>query len=312
MSIFIAIDIGGTRLRAAAYPDQGYKPIQIERISSQGAGPTPQERLVQLIEKVCPAGEKITSIGVAAPGPVNPKAGVVYNAPNIAALRYFPLVEYLEDKTNVPVCLDNDANLAAVGEWKAGAAIGHDHLIYLTVSTGIGGGIISDGLLMHGVNGLAAEVGHVTVKPEGPMCSCGKRGHLEALASGPNIAKWVKRELSKGEKSSIPLSEDITAKLIAQHAQKGDNLALAAFDRAGYYLSIGLANFLHTFNPSIIVFGGGVSLSGDLLLNPVKASLQEHVFDPKYLENLEITSASLGDDAGLIGALIMARNAISK
>lgn len=312
MSIYIAIDIGGTRMRAAAYSAEGFKPIQIERIPSQGKGPAPQERLLQLIDKVSRPGEKITSIGVAAPGPVNPKAGVVYNAPNLAALRYFPLVDYLREKTQVPVYLDNDANLAAVGEWKAGAAIGHDHMIYLTVSTGIGGGVISDGLLLHGVQGLAAEMGHITVLPDGPLCGCGKRGHLEALASGPHIAHWVKNELREGKPSTIPHDENVSAKVIAEHARNGDELALAAFDRAGYYISIALANFLHTFNPSIIVFGGGVSQSGDLLLDPVKAHLKDHVFDAKYLENLEISTAALGDDAGLIGALIMARNAITK
>lgn len=312
MSIYITIDIGGTRMRAAAYPAEGFKPIQIERIKSQGKGPTPQERLVQLIENVCPEGEKITSIGVAAPGPVNPKAGVVYNAPNIAALRYFPLVEYLEEQTRVPVFLDNDANLAAVGEWKAGAAIGHDHMVYLTVSTGIGGGVISDGLLLHGVQGLAAEMGHINVMPDGPLCSCGLPGHLEALASGPNIAAWTRSELSRGVSSSLPNNDDLSAKTVAEHAQKGDELALAAFQRAGHFLGIALSNFLHIFNPSMIVFGGGVSQSGGLLLDPVKASLEKHVFDPKYLENLEITTAALGDDTGLIGALIMARSAVAR
>jgi glucokinase len=312
MSIYIAIDIGGTRMRAAAYPAEGFKPIHIERIASQAPGSTPQEKLVQLIQDVCPTGEKISSIGVAAPGPINPKAGVVYHAPNIAELRYFPLVEFLEEQIRVPVFLDNDANLATVGEWKAGAAIGHNHLVYLTISTGIGGGVISDGQLLHGVQGMAAELGHITVLPEGPLCSCGKQGHLEALASGPSITRWTEAEIQNSTVSSLQGNDKISAKTIAQAAQQGDKLALAAFQRAGYYVGIALANFLHTFNPSMIVFGGGVSRSGDLLLEPVKESLRDHIFDPKYLENFIVTTAQLGDDAGLIGALILARNAINK
>ncbi|MEA3351553.1 MAG: ROK family protein [Chloroflexota bacterium] len=336
MSIYIAIDIGGTRMRAAAFPSDGFDPLRIKlpsqgsdcsdevfhrradgtryrikKIPSQKSGTTPQERLIELIDSVAPESESITAIGVAAPGPLDPQAGVVFTAPNIPAFKNFPIVDYLGKHFQVPISLDNDANLAAVGEWKAGAGKGYNNLIYLTISTGIGGGIITDGKLLHGASGIAAELGHVTILPDGPVCGCGHRGHIEAIASGTGIARWVQKEISQGAQSSLSKTKDISAKNIAAAAKQGDKLAKAAFERAGYFLGLTLTNLLHIFNPSIVIFGGGVSQSGELLLDPVKRCIQKNVFTPKYLENLTITTASLGDDAGLIGALILARN-ISK
>lgn len=309
MSIYIAIDIGGTQMRASAFPEEGYEPIAIQKIPTHSPDTSPQERLVQLIKAVCPVGESIISIGVAAPGPMNPKTGVVYTAPNIAEFRDFPLTRYLEEKFQVPAFLDNDANLAALGEWKIGAGIGHDHLLYITISTGIGSGIIMDGKLLHGVSGIAAELGHVTVQPDGPMCGCGHPGHLEALASGKNIARWAKKQLAKGVDSSLHDVKMVTAKRIAKAAKKGDQLATKAFERAGEHIGLALASFLHAFNPSSVIFGGGVSLSGDLLLDPIRRSVKNHVMNPKFVDGLVITTAALGDDAGMIGALILARTA---
>ena len=312
MSTHIAIDIGGTQMRAAAFPPEGYQPIQVQRIPTQTSGASPQERLVQLIKTVCPPNEDIASIGVAAPGPLNPKTGVIYTSPNIAAFRDFPIVGYLQEKFHVPVFLDNDANLAAVGEWQIGAGQGHDHLIYLTISTGIGSGIISDGHLLQGEQGMAAELGHVTVMPDGPLCGCGHPGHLEAIASGTNIARWIKEQLNQGAESSLQNTKKITAKTIAKAANHGDQLAGAAFEQAGSYIGLALASFLHIFNPSMVIFGGGVSKSGHLLLDPVKRAVKKHVINPKYTDNLTITTADLGDDAGMIGALILARTATTK
>jgi len=310
MSIYIAIDIGGTQMRAAVFPSEGYEPVSVLKIPTHSPDASPQERLVQLIETVCPEGESINSIGVAAPGPVNPKAGVIYTAPNIAEFRDFPITTYLKEKFQVPAFLDNDANLAALGEWQVGAGKGHNHLLYITISTGIGSGIITDGKLVHGESGMAGELGHVTVLPDGPMCGCGHRGHLEALASGKNIAKWAKKKLTKGAKSSLRDVKKVTAKRISKAAKKGDQLAIQAFEQAGEHIGLALASFLHAFNPSIVVFGGGVSLSGDLLLEPIRTSVKKHVMNPKFTDNLVITTAALGDDAGMIGALILARTAI--
>ncbi|MBC8330943.1 MAG: ROK family protein [Anaerolineae bacterium] len=307
MTVFIAIDLGGTQMRVAAFGGKGFTPIHIERIPSQSPGASPQERLIQLITKVAPKGEQISAIGVAAPGPINPQKGIILTAPNIPGLVNFPLVADLQQKLNVPVFLDNDANLAALGEWQAGAGQGHNHLVYLTISTGIGGGIISAGHRLHGAQGFATEMGHITVLPDGPMCGCGHRGHLEAIASGTSIARWVKQEIAQGVPSALIGKSEISAKTVAEAARQGDPLSQAAYARAGYYLGQALADFLHIFNPSIVIFGGGVSRSGELLLNPVRKSLHQHILSEQYIKNLTITTAALGDDAGIIGALLLAR-----
>ena len=254
-----------------------------------------------------PEEEEILSIGVAAPGPLDPFTGVVLEAPNIPGWNHLPLRQELEERFDVPVVLGNDANLAALGEWRFGAGQGHSNLIYLTVSTGIGGGVICDDHLLIGQRGLAAELGHVTVVSDGPKCGCGQRGHLEAVAAGPAISGWVKEQLANGLESSLSEFDTITTKQVAEAARAGDRLAQAAFRRAGTFIGHAVADFLHIFNPSIIIFGGGVSLSGDLLLDPVREAIPERVLSEHYLDNLTIVTAQLGDDAGLMGALALAR-----
>jgi glucokinase len=233
----------------------------------------------------------------------------VLATPNIPEWLDFPLTEKLSQRFGVPAHLDNDANLAALGEWKFGAGQGHHNLLYLTISTGIGGGVIINDRILHGHHGLAAELGHVTVLAGGPVCSCGFKGHLEALAAGPAIVRYVREQLEAGVKSELRSVDELNARDVAEAAKQGDALAKSAYQRAGEYLGVGVASFLHTFDPSIVILGGGVTQSGTLLLKPFEASLREHTFNPRYLENLIITTAALGDDAGLLGALALAQMA---
>jgi glucokinase len=185
MKSHIAIDIGGTQMRAASYNSQSLVPIKINRIQSKFTGEKPQERLVQVVRSIWPNDTKVESIGIAVAGPLDLHAGIIEKSPNIPDFDNFPICKYLENRFDVPVFLGNDANLAALGEWKYGAGQGITNLIYLTISTGIGSGVIADGRLLLGNRGMAAELGHVTIVPDGPICSCGKRGHLEAFSS-PN------------------------------------------------------------------------------------------------------------------------------
>lgn len=307
MSYHIAADVGGTQLRAACYTPDSLIPIQVERIATQANGSTPLERLKKLIASVWPQGQDVDAIGVAAPGPLDSNRGVVMAAPNIPGWVDLPLRQELQERFRIPVVVGNDANLAAVGEWKYGAGKGHHHLVYLTVSTGIGGGVIIDDRLLLGDRGLAAELGHVTVLHDGPLCGCGQRGHLEAIASGTAIARWVEEELKNGSISSLVDKRPVTAKAVSQAAHAGDNLAIAAFDRAGRFIGQALADYLHIFNPTAVIIGGGVSLSGKLLMDPLYESLKKHVLTNHYLDRLTIANAALGDDAGLMGALALAR-----
>lgn len=307
MGYHIAVDVGGTQLRAACYAKESLKPIQVKRIATQSSGETPLERLKSLIASVWPESHDVDAIGVAAPGPLDSNEGIVMAAPNIPGWVDFPLKKHLEERFQIPVVVGNDANLAAVGEWKYGAAKGHHHLIYLTVSTGIGGGVIIDDRLLLGDRGLAAELGHVTVIHDGPLCGCGQRGHLEAIASGTAIARWVEEELRRGSVSSMVDERPVTAKAVSKAAHAGDLLAIAALDRAGRYIGQALADYLHIFNPTAVILGGGVVQSGDLLLNPLNEALKKHVLTKHYLDRLTISTAELGDDAGLMGALATAR-----
>jgi len=304
MSAIIAIDIGGTQMRVAVYPHDSTVPISIQRLPSRGKDDGVFERLTALIDSLWPDGP-VDAICAAVPGPLDPHTGVIIETPNIPAWTNYPLAELLSKKYNVPAYIGNDANMAVLGEWLYGAGQGHHDIVYLTISTGIGGGVICGDHLIEGCRGMATELGHITVLPEGPLCTCGVRGHLEAVASGPAIAKYASDHIAAGRESSLG-SGVLTARMVSDAAGQGDGLAKEAFLRAGEFIGQATADFLHMFNPSIVIFGGGVSLSGALLLDPVQDSIRRHVMDQSYLKGLVVTTARLGDDAGLLGSLAQA------
>ena len=305
---YIAVDAGGTQLRAACYQSVSTEPIQVRRISTHDEASSPTERLLALISNVWPKKGDVLAVALGVPGAVNPYEGIVYTAPNIKGWIDLPLRKIISDRFNVPVKVGNDANIAALGEWKFGAGHGCDNMLYFTISTGIGGGIIADGHLVLGHHGLAGEVGHITVDPDGPLCGCGQRGHLEAFAAGPGIVRWVKEKIASGSISVLKNLSNFTARDVSQAASQGDLLAKEAFTRAGNWFGRSLADFLHLFNPEIVVIGGGVSLSGDLFFTPMQESMRKYAVSPKFYEDITITPAKLGDDAGLIGALALAQS----
>jgi glucokinase len=306
MSHIVAVDIGGTHIRAALYEPNSITPIVHQRTRSLANEPGVYDRLKQAIESVWPE-VGVRAIGIASPGPLDPHTGTILATPNIPEWQNFPLTAKLSQHFNVPAYLDNDANMAGLAEYQFGAGKGHENLVYLTISTGIGGGVISHGCLLQGFHGMGAELGHMIIDPNGPLCGCGKRGHIESFASGPSIARYVNEQLAAGRTSSLQSQPIAGTVQIAEAARAGDALAISAFERAGHYLGIAVANYLAIFDPSILIFGGGVSQVGDLLFKPFEESLRKHTFHPHYLDNLVITKAALGDDAGLLGALALAR-----
>jgi glucokinase len=307
-NITLAIDVGGTQMRAAAFPANQTEPIRQKRKQTYVDGDTSIQRLIQLIQSIKGEDETIDAVGIAAPGPLDPKTGIILAAPNLQEWIGISITDMVHDEIGAPAFLGNDANLAAVGEWRYGAGKGHHHLIYLTISTGIGGGVICDDHLLVGYKGLGAELGHTIILPDGPMCGCGQRGHVEAIASGTGIANYVAEQLVHGRKSILSGKPD--AKAISQAAKDGDKLAKETFERAGHYLGLALSNYLAIFNPSIVIFGGGVTQAGALLFDPMNKALRETVLSEHYLEDLIITKAALGDNAGLYGALALARGAL--
>lgn len=306
MNLIVAVDIGGTHIRAAVYEPNSIIPLAHYRTGSNATEAGVYDRLVQAIEAVWPK-EKVDAIGIASPGPLDPYTGTILATPNIPEWQNFPLATKLCEHFGVPVYLDNDANMAGLAEWQYGAGKGHQDLVYLTISTGIGGGVISSGHLLQGFRGMGAELGHMIIDADGPLCGCGFHGHVESFSSGPSIVRYVNEQISLGQKSTLQADPDLTARQVAQAAFQGDSLAVSAFERAGHYLGIGVANYLAIFDPSILIFGGGVSQAGDLLFKPFEESLRRYTFHPHYLDDLTITRAALGDDAGLLGALALAR-----
>jgi glucokinase len=309
MDTNIAVDIGGTQIRVAIYPKGEQRPIAQKRIPTQSRDQSALERLIGLIEEMWPTNAHVCAVGLAAPGWIDPELGVMYLAPNIPGWDQLPLGRILYDHFRIPIKLGNDANMAALGEWRYGAGQGHPNLIYMTISTGIGGGVICGDRLLLGAHGLAAELGHITILPDGPMCSCGHRGHLEAISSGTAIARYVTEQLAQGAPSELAALDAPTGRDISLAAEHGDALAITALGRAGTYIGYALANYVTVFNPSMVILGGGVTRSGPFLLEPLRAALAERILSPEYLNELVITTAALGDDAGLLGALVLAESA---
>jgi len=308
MTATIAIDIGASKMRAASYTLNSSEPIIYNQIASRSEGMPIEDRLINLIDSVWPDNYTVQAIAAACPGPMDPINGIIVSPPNIPEWNYFPLQEYLVSKYQIPVSLNNDANLAAYGEWFFGAGKGCSDLIYLTISTGVGGGIILNNSLYIGASGFAAELGHTTLIHQGPLCTCGHTGHLEAIASGPSIVRWVKSQLEdESLKEHFPEGE-LNAKSVSDAAENGNELAIAAYERAGKYIGIAIADFLHIFNIKTIIIGGGVSRAGDILFEPIRKSIEESVISEVYLDGLQVLPAGLGDDSGIMGALVLSRD----
>jgi len=309
----VAVDLGGTQIRTALCREDGTLTKRISDLTRAAEGlDAVLDRLIGSIYAVLPDRvEDVEAIGVAAPGPLDPRTGVVISAGNLPGWTNVPLKNILEREFGVPAYAGNDANVAALAEQRFGAGQGIRDLVYITVSTGIGGGIIVDDRMLLGSRGLAAEVGHQIVFPDGPRCTCGSKGCLEAISSGPAIATYTVERISAGEPSVLTAMvggdlNRITARLVNEAAQAGDALAQQAFHRAGFYLGLGIINLMHILNPAIFILGGSVALhSGDLLWEPMHKAIRERAMSPLYWEHTPVVPAALGDDVGLLGALAL-------
>jgi glucokinase len=305
----LSVDLGGTQIRAALMDPSGqiFRRVANLTLAHEGLNAVLErifQTMTQVIEGIAP--EEIIGIGMGAPGPLNPTTGIIREAPNLPGWINVPLRTLVSEHFGRPTFLGNDANLAALAEYTFGAARGIQNMIYLTISTGIGSGVIVDGKLLLGMEGLAGEAGHTIVEPKGPRCSCGRFGHVETYAAGPGITRDVVERLKAGKKSKILKMVDgdltqVDARIISEAAQLGDKLAVNAFRRAGFYLGVGIVNLLHLFNPRMIVLGGSVTKAGPLLFDPMREAIHNLAL-PQYTEGLSIVPAALGDDVGLLGA----------
>ena len=252
----------------------------------------------------------VLAIGMGVPGPISSAAGMVIAPPIMPGWDKYPIRANAQTLWNHPVSLNNDAELGALGEWAHGAGRGERHLAYIKVGTGVGAGLLLDGRIFHGATGCAGEIGHVTVRDDGPLCTCGNYGCLEAMAGGGAIAKRAREAILAGKRTQLasmrPVDE-ITARDVAHAARLGDLVAQQIMAEAGGYLGIGIASLVNVFNPSMIVIGGGVAQVGDLLLDPIRQVVHDRSLR-SAAQAVRITAAVLGRRSTSMGAVVQALN----
>lgn len=306
---FIGIDLGGTKIGAGLIDIQGHVLASDYRKTHAKSGRDAViARIVEaahaVMEQASIDADGVSGIGIGAPGPLDIPNGILTEPPNLPGWHNVPLKQIIEEALDISTYLENDANAAAIGEYLYGAGKGTRHMIYVTVSTGIGGGMILDGQIYHGTSGGAGEIGHMTILPNGPHCGCGNRGCLEALASGTGIAREGQELITRGAPTLIAKlagQEPVSAKVVVNAMHQGDPYAQEIVMQALYYLGIGMANLANLFNPQMIVIGGGLSNLGDMMLDAVQRSIDYHAF-PLAARQVRVTFAKLGSNVGIIGA----------
>ncbi len=326
--LLLALDYGGTKLTAgllAAGPRPGGEDVWLahSRVYSPSGADAAYDRAAMFRmahELLARSPGRLAAVGVSFGGPVDANRGVVRLSHHVPGWDETPLRDQLRAEFRAPVAVDNDANVAALGEWKLGAGQGCASMLYVTISTGIGGGWVLNGRIYDGADGMAGEIGHVVVRPGGAACVCGKRGCLEAEACGPAIARAARellaarpgegrelRALAKGDTASAPAAEAVTAQLVAQAAQAGDSLAGEVLEEAARMLGAGLGGAINLMNPERVILGGGVTKSGEHWWQVVRETARGHVLPQA---RVEILPAALGDDAPLWGAAALAASLI--
>jgi glucokinase len=313
--LVLGIDLGGTKINTALVDRAGVILARDFRETLVAEGPDAiiarmLDAARQVMNRADVRADQVDAVGVCAPGPLDLDAGLALAPPNLPGWDRIPLTSRIAEGLGMPALLENDANAAALGENRFGAGRGTQHMIYVTASTGIGGGLILDGRLYHGRGGLAGEIGHQTILPHGPICGCGNRGCLESLASGTALARMGRESVARGVPTLIAqLAEGdpgrISAKLVAQAAAQGDAEAKMILSQAMDFLGIGMANLVNLFNPELIVIGGGLTNLGDALFGPVRRAVDRNAF-PAAAQAVRIVQAELGDDVGALGAAALA------
>ncbi|MBK8026424.1 MAG: ROK family protein [Chloroflexi bacterium] len=302
--IMIGIDLGGTRLRVATLDQELNILERHETLTEAHEGvEATTARMVAFVGDALASCERehLAGIGISCPGPVNPNAGLLVAPPNLPGWHNVPLVQMFQKEFGYTTFIGNDANVAALAETSRGAAQGFRNVIFITISTGIGGGIISDGRLLLGRDGLAAEVGHMALVVGDTVTT------LEKEAAGPALARKARARIEAGDRSMMTdmvegQIEHLSGSIVGKAAVEGDPVAVEIVKRGGFIVGLGLASLLHLFNPEIIVVGGGVSNVGPLLFDAMRESMEAHVIDRAYTDNLILKVAALGENVSVIGA----------
>jgi len=262
----------------------------------------------EVLRKAKVSRSEVTAVGVGVPGPIDTRRGVVKNPPNLPGWENTPLLAILQEELKLPVVLENDANAAALGENFYGSGKGIKNFIYITLSTGIGGGIVTNGRLFKGESGNAGEIGHMTINFDGPRCGCGSFGCWEAYASGKALARFAWEGIVSGRQSEIlnlAAKQDVKAEHVFAAAKKGDEFALELIDKEAFYLGVGLANVINVYNPKRIALGGGLTNEWDMFYEPMMRVMKSRALRVNA-EKLEVVRATLASDVGILGAAAIA------
>lgn len=299
----ILADFSAHILREVEYPHRvvdGPK-VCLERLDAE---------VRALLESAGLSFGEVISIGIGVPGPVVAEAGAVSAPPIMPGWDDYPIRDHLQNLWQCPVTLGNDADFGALGEWAYGAGRGEHNLAYIKVGSGVGAGLLLDGHIYRGVTGCAGEIGHITIRDDGPRCSCGSYGCLEALAGGNAVARMAREAVQSGRRTklaTITPVENITAKDVALAARSGDLVAQQIITTSGNYLGIAVASLVNLFNPGMVVVGGGVAEMGDLLLDPIRQAVRERSLR-SAAQAARISAAVLGRRSSSIGAVVQALN----
>ena len=300
MSWVIGIDLGGSKI-ALGLVSPGDEIISRRRIDTNaddGVGKVTERIAAQVdsLKRDLPEGATITGVGIGTPGPVDHVSGELHTLVNLPGISNTPFRRILQEKLGLPVKLDHDAKVAALGEFHFGAGRGRDSMIYIVIGTGVGAAIIYEGRLIYGESNTAGESGHMTVDPDGHLCHCGSRGCLETYTSGPALAKHY----------ATASGEAVSGAEVTQRALEGDAVAVRTLKGAGRALGIAIASIAMTVNIEQFVIGGSVAGAGDLLLDPARESLKSYSFE-SVAAKVRVTASSLGEEAALLGAAFLAR-----
>lgn len=318
-SLIGGVDIGGTKLavgvsdaagnllaerRQPTHVERGPEAITADVISML------QDAAAEAARKAEAPSDRLAFLGVAAPGPLSQKQGVILNTPNMPGWDGFPLLNRLQTALDCPAALENDANAACLGEALFGAGRGKRFVAYFTVSTGVGGGFVENGRVFHGADGNAAEFGHHIIMPfNGALCGCGGYGHVESYCNGASIVRRAREAIAQGRATSLldiaGSLDAITPKHLAEAAEGGDRMSLDIWEETGALLGVAVVNVIHMFNPDVVVLGGGITNVGDLLFAPLRRSVAARVM-PDYRGSFTIEHATLGGQVGIRGAIGLA------
>ncbi len=320
MALAIGLDIGGTKVAGGLVDDQG-RVVGRARRDTPDRSKSPgvvEDTIVGVVDELLGlADASVVGAGIGAAGFVDATGSTVVFAPHLS-WRDEPLRESLERRLSVPVVVDNDANAAALAESRYGAGRGESHLVLVNLGTGIGGGIVIDGMVVRGRHGIAGEFGHMMLVPGGQRCECGNRGCWEQYASGNALVREAQALMLARSPVVTDLAArvdgvaaDLTGPVIAEAASDGDPTAVELFAEIGHWLGLGLANLAAALDPGTFVIGGGVSLVGDLLLAPARESFRRQLVGRGHRPEARVIAAELGNEAGLIGAAVLAREEVA-